>query len=224
MPKGCKIKAITAQINCFIAFKEFIDSLFVHPMTFERNQVQLELLAEENLYIGIGYNPTVGDVFDGKKLPYVSIKGKLKQLDESINSKEDILLKDIDGVQDHSLENLFDPKTTLSYDSSFADKVYSAIGRKTDETGCYSAPIPCKEGDYFTRTGLGTGIVVVMDSAGNILGDIKNAAYNSTIQINASEGQDFSSASSVSFVVMVSEKMMLKLLRQSMYLQTLETL
>ncbi|MCL1614542.1 hypothetical protein [Phocaeicola plebeius] len=213
VPKGCKIKAITAQINCFIAFKEFIDSLFLHPMTFERNQVQLELLAEENLYIGIGYRPNMGDVFDGKKLPYVSIQGKLKRLDESINSKEDILLKDIDGVQDHSLENLFDPKTTLSYDSSFADNVYSAIGRKTDETGCYSAPIPCKEGDYFTRTGLGTGIVVVMDSSGNILGDVKNAAYSSTIQIKASDGQDFSAAASVSFVVMIEEKNDVKIVK-----------
>lgn len=223
MPKGCKIKAITAQINCFIAFKEFIDSLFLHPMTFERNQVQLELLAEENLYIGIGYNPTMGDVFDGKKLPYVSIKGKLKQLDESINSKEDILLKDIDGVQDHSLENLFDPKTTLSYDSSFADKVYSAIGRKTDETGCYSAPIPCKEGDYFTRTGLGTGIVVVMDSAGNILGDIKMLHTIQQFRLMLLKDKIF-----ISFICFICcngiRKMMLKLLRQSMYLQTLETL
>lgn len=137
----------------------------------------------------------------------------VKKGDESL--KEDILnsignteleLKNIDGVEDCSLENLFDPTTTLAYDSSFADKVYSAIGRKTGDTGCYSAPISCKEGDYFTRTGLGTGIVVVMDSLGNILGDIKNAAYNSTIQIKASEEQDFSAAASVSFVVMVAEK------------------
>lgn len=206
VPKGCRIKAITAQVNCFIAYKEFIDKLFLHPMVFQRNQTQLELLAEENLYIGIGYNPTMGDTSGGKKLPCVSIKGKFKQLEESINSKENISLKDIDGVEDCSLENLFNPATTLAYDSEFANKVYSAIGRKTDETGCYSAPISCKEGDYFTRTGLGTGIVVVMDASGNILGDIKNAAYNSTIQIKASEDQDFSSAASVSFVVMIAEK------------------
>lgn len=149
----------------------------------------------------------------GSNLSIKIIKKAKQSLEEKINGSIEVSLDKVDGVEDCSLENLFDPTTTLAYDSPFADKVYSAIGRKTDTTGCYSAPISCKEGDYFTRTGLGTGIVVVMDHIGNILGDIKNAAYNSTIHIKASEGQDFSSAASVSFVVMVSEKNDVKIVK-----------
>lgn len=77
----------------------------------------------------------------------------------------------------------------------------SAIGRKTDSTGCYSNNISCKKGDWFTRSDFGTGIIVVLDSDENILGDIKNAAYVPTIQITESEGQDFSNATYVVFVV-----------------------
>lgn len=110
----------------------------------------------------------------------------------------------LDGVVDYSLENLFDKTKIRTYDSDFATKVFNAIGRKTNDTGCYSNNIPCKEGDWFTRNDFGTGIVVVLDKNGNILGDVKNVAYKPTFQIKASENQDFSKAVSVVMVVMLN--------------------
>lgn len=182
-----------------------------------------DLFTDSNVYNKtIQYKPSinstiyiwVNNAIVGSSLNIQIVKKGDESLKQNIvDSIEYPALKNIDGVEDCSLENLFDPAKTEAYDSAFAEKVYSAIGRKTGETGCYSAPIPCKEGDYFTRTGLGTGIVVVMDSIGNILGDIKNAAYNSTIQIKASEEQDFSAAASVSFVVMVAEKSDVKIVK-----------
>lgn len=184
-----------------------LKDLFTDSIVYNKT-VQYTPSVDSSIYIW------VNSAVIGRLLNIQIIKKGDKSLKEDIANSIDLSpLKNIDGVEDCSLENLFDPTTTLAYNSSFADKVYSAIGRKTGDTGCYSAPISCKEGDYFTRTGLGTGIVVVMDSLGNILGDIKNAAYNSTIQIKASEGQDFSTAASVSFVVMVAEKNGVKIVK-----------
>lgn len=139
---------------------------------------------------------------------------QLSQNGKSINidnlaTKEDanfsnIQLSELDGVQDHSLQNLFDKNNIRTYDSDFADKVYAKIGKKTDETGCYSNNIECKEGDWFTRSDFGTGIVVVLDEDGNILGNVANAAYSSTIQIKPAKSEyDFSKAKYVVFVVML---------------------
>lgn len=122
-----------------------------------------------------------------------------KPIDDS-----DIKLSKLDGVVDYSLVNLFDKTKIRTYDSDFATKVFNAIGRKTNDTGCYSNNIPCKEGDWFTRNDFGTGIVVVLDKNDNILGDVKNVAYKPTFQIKASEGQDFSNAVSVVMVVMLN--------------------
>lgn len=122
-----------------------------------------------------------------------------KPIDDS-----EIVLSKLDGVVDYSLENLFNKNKIRTYDSDFATKVFNAIGRKTGATGCYSNNIPCKEGDWFTRNDFGTGIVVVLDENENILGDVKNVAYKPTVQIKASEGQDFSKAVSVVMVVMLN--------------------
>ena len=205
VPKGCKIKAITAQMYCFVIYEDFVDALFTQPIMFEPYESQLELIAEKNIYVGIAYNKTYGETFEGKKIPYVSVKGKLFQLEDSVNSKDDVLLENIDGVQDHSLPNLFDKTQIRTYDSEFANKVFEKIGRKTDTTGCYSNNIECKEGDWFTRSDFGTGIVVALDAQENILGDVANAAYQPTVQIKPSDPDkyDFSSIKYVVFVVML---------------------
>lgn len=124
---------------------------------------------------------------------------------EDIPKLTDVKLAELDGVQDHSLQNLFDKNNIRTYDSAFADKVFAKIGRKTAETGCYSNNIECKEGDWFTRSDFGTGIVVVLDENENILGDVANAAYQPTIQITPSDPSkyDFSTAKYVVFVVML---------------------
>src|SRR5699024_348095 len=134
--------------------------------------------------------------YEGKMLPYISIKGKLAQIQEETEEVKDtaisnISLQDIDGVEDHSLPNLFDKNSIRAYDSDFADKVFEKIGRKTAETGCYSNNIECKEGDWFTRNDFGTGIVVALDSNGNILGDVANAAYQPTVQITPSDPEKY---------------------------------
>jgi methyl-accepting chemotaxis protein len=124
---------------------------------------------------------------------------------EDIPKLTDVKLAELDGVQDHSLPNLFNKDAIRTYDSDFADKVFAKIGRKTAETGCYSNNIECKEGDWFTRSDFGTGIVVVLDENENILGDVANAAYQPTIQITPSDPSkyDFSTAKYVVFVVML---------------------
>lgn len=139
----------------------------------------------------------------GKKLPYIHVS-KSSEGDE-IEVDDDISLSQIDGAQDHSLPNLFNKSAIRTYDSEFADKVFAKIGRKTDSTGCYSNNIECKEGDWFTRSDFGTGIVVALDDSGNVLGDVANAAYNPTIQIIPSDPQkyDFSTARYVVFVVLL---------------------
>ena len=117
-----------------------------------------------------------------------------------------IEISELSGVQEHSLVNLFNKNGIRTYDSEFADKVFAAIGRKTAETGCYSNNIECKEGDWFTRSDFGTGIVVVLDEDENVLGDVANAAYQPTIQITPSDPSkyDFSTAKYVVFVVMLA--------------------
>lgn len=133
----------------------------------------------------------------GKELTNIATK------DDLINVS-DIPLAEIDGVQDHSIINLFDKGLIRTYDSEFADKVFDAIGRKTGDTGCYSNNIECKEGDWFTRSDFGTGIIVVLDENEKILGDVADAAYSPTIQIKPSKPEyDFSKAKYAVFVVML---------------------
>lgn len=128
--------------------------------------------------------------------------GELYKQGERINIVNNI--KQLEGVIDYSLPNLFDATKIRTYDSDFADKVLMAIGRKTGDTGCYSNNIPCKIGDVFTRNDFGTGIVVVLDNQDNILGDIKDAAYQPTICIKPAIGQNFDKAAYVVFVVMLA--------------------
>lgn len=137
---------------------------------------------------------------DGEPTNYAS----KEYVDKKKIDASSINITELNGVIDNSLDNLFDKSKIRTYDSDFATKVFNAIGRKTDETGCYSNNIPCNEGDWFTRNDFGTGIVIALDADNNILGDVKNAAYHPTIQIKASEGQDFSTVAYVVMVVMLS--------------------
>lgn len=170
--------------------------------------VTVNYIAPSDGLIMISYNKTEGEwtnkgVYNGKKLPYLKIE-RPSEDDTQNTTKPVTSITELEGVQDYSLENLFDKNSTRSYDSDFANKVNDAIGRKTDSTGCYSNNIPCRKGDWFTRSDFGTGIVVVLDGNDNIIGDIKNAAYSPTIQIAESEGQDFTNAVYVVFVVPVA--------------------
>lgn len=138
----------------------------------------------------------------------LSQNGKEINIDNLATKKDadfsNIKLSELNGVQDHSLQNLFNKDAIRTYDSDFANKVFAKIGRKTAETGCYSNNIECKEGDWFTRSDFGTGIVVVLDEDENVLGDVANAAYQPTVQIVPAKPEyDFSTAKYVVFVVML---------------------
>lgn len=134
----------------------------------------------------------------------LAIKEDVEEVRDEIPNLSDINISELDGVQDHSLPNLFNKDAIRTYDSDFADKVFAKIGRKTAETGCYSNNIECKEGDWFTRSDFGTGIVVVLDENENVLGDVANAAYQPTVQIVPAKLEyDFSTAKYVVFVVML---------------------
>lgn len=157
---------------------------------------------EENLQVEQFYK-------DGNKVEYAT----KDDVDNKETDPYSIDISKLNGVVDYSLENLFDETKIRKYDSDFAEKVFKAIGRKTAETGCYSNYIPCKEGDWFTRNDFGTGIVVVLDKNSNILGDVKNVAYQPTFQIKASDGQDFSNAAYVVCVVMLTNLSVQKIVK-----------
>src|SRR5699024_3512064 len=96
---------------------------------------KLEFTADKNTWVLISHSNVVGtSEYEGKMLPYISIKGKLAQIQEETEEVKDtaisnISLQDIDGVEDHSLPNLFDKNSIRAYDSDFADKVFEKIGR-----------------------------------------------------------------------------------------------
>lgn len=213
VPKGCKFNGISSQNVCFSLYEEFTNQQYFYKViTSDKDKIgKLEFIAEKNTWVFISHSNVVGtSKYDGKMLPYISIKGKFAQIQEEIEEVKNtgvssISLQNIDGVEDHSLPNLFDKSGIRTYDSDFANKVFEKIGRKTDSTGCYSNNIECKEGDWFTRNDFGTGIIVALDNNGNILGDVANAAYNPTVQIIPSDPEkyDFSTATHVVFVVML---------------------
>lgn len=211
--KGCKFSGIASQNVCFAIYDEFTNQQYISKVISSDSSkiAKLEFTADKNTWVLISHSNAIGtSEYEGKMLPYISIKGKLAQIQEETEEVKDtaisnISLQDIDGVEDHSLPNLFDKNSIRTYDSDFADKVFEKIGRRTDSTGCYSNSIECKEGDWFTRNDFGTGIVVALDSNGNILGDVANAAYQPTVQITPSDPEkyDFSTATHVVFVVML---------------------
>lgn len=141
---------------------------------------------------------------DNNKLN-LATKEDVEEVRNEIPNLSDINISELDGVEDHSLVNLFNKDEIRTYDSDFADKVFTKIGRKTAETGCYSNNIEAKEGDWFTRNDFGTGIIVALDENENILGDVANAAYQPTVQIVPSDPSkyDFSTMKYVVFVVML---------------------
>lgn len=205
--KGDKITVysnVIKRTDLFLFFDETQNYKCTHSVKGNADiTVEVNYTAPENGIILVYYNKAEGDwsssgIHNGKTLPYIKIESGTAI--DSNETKPVTNITELEGVEDYSLENLFDKTNIRTYDSEFADKVYAAIGRKTDSTACYSNNIPCKKGDYFTRSDFGTGIVVVLDSNENILGDIKNAAYTPTIQIAESEEQDFTN---VAYVVMV---------------------
>lgn len=119
----------------------------------------------------LGYRDSEGTrhekALDAKKYIQEGVEYKLKDfavkrvLDNKI---QELDLKDLNGVKDHSRRNLLDPsKCTSSYNDG--ENTYSP----PNAGYILSNPIECNAGDIFTRTGTATGMVVVSDK------DDKNA-------------------------------------------------
>ena len=197
------IKDMAEQIDTIDTSNEALKMLNVYDDVEERTEMTLDANGRILSYRdkdGIKHEEklALNEVFDkdGNKMN-IAVK-------EDIPKLTDVKLAELDGVEDHSLQNLFNKDAIRTYDSDFADKVFAKIGRKTAETGCYSNNIECKEGDWFTRSDFGTGIVVVLDEDENVLGDVANAAYQPTVQIVPAKPEyDFSTAKYVVFVVML---------------------
>lgn len=197
------IKDMAEQIATIDTSNAALKMLNVYDDVEERTEMTLDAKSRILSYrdkSGIKHEEklALNEVFDkdGNKMN-IAVK-------EDIPKLTDVKLAELDGVEDHSLQNLFDKNNIRTYDSAFADKVFAAIGNKTGDTGCYSSNIECKEGDWFTRSDFGTGIIVVLDEDENILGNVANAAYQPTVQIKPAKPEyDFSKARYAVFVVML---------------------
>ena len=119
----------------------------------------------------LGYRDSEGtrheEALDVKKYLQGGVEYQLKNFAEKKvldNKIQELDLKDLNGVKDHSRRNLLDPsKCTPSYNDG--ENTYSP----PNAGYILSNPIECKAGDIFTRTGTATGMVVVSDK------DDKNA-------------------------------------------------
>ncbi len=119
----------------------------------------------------LGYRDSEGTrhekALDAKKYIQEGVEYKLKDFAEKRvldNKIQELDLKDLNGVKDHSRRNLLDPsKCTSSYNDG--ENTYSP----PNAGYILSNPIECNAGDIFTRTGTATGMVVVSDK------DDKNA-------------------------------------------------
>ena len=119
----------------------------------------------------LGYRDSEGTrhekALDAKKYIQEGVEYQLKDFAEKRvldNKIQELDLKDLNGVKDHSRRNLLDPsKCTSSYNDG--ENTYSP----PNAGYILSNPIECNAGDIFTRTGTATGMVVVSDK------DDKNA-------------------------------------------------
>lgn len=119
----------------------------------------------------LGYRDSEGTrhekALDAKKYIQEGVEYQLKDFAEKSvldNKIQELDLKDLNGVKDHSRRNLLDPsKCTSSYNDG--ENTYSP----PNAGYILSNPIECNAGDIFTRTGTATGMVVVSDK------DDKNA-------------------------------------------------
>lgn len=119
----------------------------------------------------LGYRDSEGTrhekALDAKKYIQEGVEYQLKDFAEKRvldNKIQELDLKNLNGVKDHSRINLLDPlKCTPSYNDG--ENTYSP----PNAGYILSNPIECNAGDIFTRTGTATGMVVVSDK------DDKNA-------------------------------------------------
>lgn len=149
------------------AKSETIPTEFEHIEDHE-GRIEITTDAEDKL---LGYRDSEGtrheEALDVKKYLQEGVEYKLKDFAEKkvLNNKiQELDIKDLNGVKDHSRRNLLDSsKCTSSYNDG--ENTYSP----PNAGYILSNPIDCNAGDIFTRTGTATGMVIVSDK------DDKNA-------------------------------------------------
>lgn len=83
---------------------------------------------------------------------------------ESIDAINNLELSEINGIEDHGKENLY---TGYTKRYTTADGKQTFISPNESLGGVFCNPIRCSAGEFFTRTGIATAIVVVSDKNDN---------------------------------------------------------
>lgn len=112
----------------------------------------------------LGYRKSNGTRYEKCiDVQYLKISGSSMEnvINESI---EKIQLSNINGVEDFGKENLY---TGYTKRYTTADGKQTFISPNESIGGVFCNPIRCSAGDYFTRTGIATAIIVVSDKNDN---------------------------------------------------------
>lgn len=100
-------------------FYEFINSIEV-----ELSHLKTQGITDETK---VGINANVGDQFSTLRIRFIDV---LMAVDSNLYSK---ILDEMDKLQDHITETIFDPGINLSYEPKYQEKLLEAITRsKTD--------------------------------------------------------------------------------------------
>lgn len=139
---------------------ETIPTEFEHIEDLE-NRIEMTIDAEGKV---LGYRKSNGTRYE-KSLDVQSLKISGSSIENVINeSIEKIQLSNINGVEDFGKENLY---TGYTKRYTTADGKQTFISPNESVGGVFCNPIRCSAGDYFTRTGIATAIIVVSDKNDN---------------------------------------------------------
>ena len=139
---------------------ETIPTEFEHIEDLE-NRIEMTIDAEGKV---LGYRKSNGTRYE-KSLDVQSLKISGSSIENVINeSIEKIQLSNINGVEDLGKENLY---TGYTKRYTTADGKQTFISPNESVGGVFCNPIRCSAGDYFTRTGIATAIIVVSDKNDN---------------------------------------------------------
>lgn len=139
---------------------ETIPTEFEHIEDLE-NRIEMTIDAEGKV---LGYRKSNGTRYE-KSLDVQSLKISGSSIENVINeSIEKIQLSNINGVEDFGKENLY---TGYTKRYTTADGKQTFISPNESIGGVFCNPIRCSAGDYFTRTGIATAIIVVSDKNDN---------------------------------------------------------
>ena len=133
-----------------------------HLSTIENDEyLSVETDAEGKV---LGYRDSEGTRHECS-LDVNSLKVSNKDVEDLIHdSINEIQLANINGIENHGKENLY---TGYTQRYTTADGKQTFVSPNESLGGVFCNPIRCSAGEYFTRTGIATAIVVVSDKNDN---------------------------------------------------------